>query len=214
MKNHSIDDNDIRGSNKNDPRASREYNEPPLPKREFGYDADSAQVRDDFTDRYHPNESAIPRYDHRHAKSYDGAERIEPPAHSRHTGSYDDSYYPARYDQPRMEEQQQIPQPNTQYNDSDYDSDGNLMTPDEKSLRLRHLQRQREYEERIAKWEQERLRKEAEEKEQQQLVEVEAERAYEVCDKIIVCYDENFTCKFCYWLSLLMNSIEHLDIIV
>ena len=55
------------------------------------------------------------------------------------------------------------------------------MTPDEKARRLRQLQRQREYEERLAKWEEERRRKEEEEEAlRRQQEEEEAERQYEV----------------------------------
>ena len=55
-------------------------------------------------------------------------------------------------------------EPAVQYNDSDYDSDGNLMTKEEKEKLKRRRQREKEYEERLAKWEEQRKRQEEEEK--------------------------------------------------
>ena len=52
---------------------------------------------------------------------------------------------------------------NEMYNDSDFDEDGNFLTKDEKEKLARQKQREREYEERLAKWEAERLKREADE---------------------------------------------------
>ncbi|XP_065650101.1 afadin isoform X2 [Hydra vulgaris] len=52
---------------------------------------------------------------------------------------------------------------NEKFNDSDFDEEGNLLTKEEKEKLARQKQREREYEERIAKWEAERLQREAEE---------------------------------------------------
>lgn len=152
---------------------AEQYRDPPIPQREPYKEPERYQPPP------HPPQQLQPerqKFDHRHARSYDGSQRPEPriEANHRHTGSYDGSYYP--------EEPYYNSQPASQPSESDYDSDGNLMTPEEKSRRARQLQRQREYEERLAKWEADRLRKEEEEREQEQLAEQDAERAYEVND--------------------------------
>lgn len=160
-----------------DSLSSDQYQDPPIPQREPYTEPEN---RNQQQPRLLPQQQVHqqPKFDHRHARSYDGFEQPQQKneINHRHTGSLD-GYYPDGTGEPRFNQPEQ---PHSQPSESDYDSDGNLMTPEEKSRRARQLQRQREYEERLAKWEAERLQKEEEERRQEQLAEEEAERAYEV----------------------------------
>jgi len=132
---------------------------------------------------------------HSHEPPPPAARHVEPPSHKPPPPT-------ARHQQQSVEHNQPPAHHQVEARESDYDSDGELLTKDEKEKRARQRQRQIEYEERLAKWEADRVRKEEEEarqlrdeddeletkqreederiaKEEEKRLEAEAERRYE-----------------------------------
>ena len=83
------------------------------------------------------------------------------------------------YDPDRVKYEQEEQQNGQQFNDSDYDEDGNLLSQEEKARLARQRQRQIEYEERLAKWEAQRKQEEEELRRQQVEEEALEKKRYE-----------------------------------